>query len=169
MIRAERLIENFEKIVVAALVAAAMWVQSPAKAMDAGISDSNLRDELSRAIGKQYPGAKIVLDPAIHWTHGSPTDDFRSLSILGETSRGETMFAVEGADGERSSDGWVGFAAWMPAKVAVRRVFPGDRVSADMFTVQNVNVAAGQAHELRGVIYDAEARVSESRSAPNRA
>jgi flagella basal body P-ring formation protein FlgA len=112
------------------------------------------RGAISAALAKLYPGARIVVGPELHWSHGGAGMGAGDISILGETSRGEAMFAVSGTDGTRAADGWVDFEAWVPARVALRRVHPGEPVSADMFTPRDVNVAVGQAHEERGVILE---------------
>lgn len=119
-------------------------------------ASDRLIEQLSHGISKQYPGAKIALNPTLHWTYGALSENFQSVSILGETSRGEIMFSVTASDGSRGGEGWASFAAWMPARVATKRVHPGDRLSADMFTDQSVNVAFGQPHELRGVILETD-------------
>jgi flagella basal body P-ring formation protein FlgA len=122
-------------------------------------AQDRLVEKLSQGIAKQYPGAKISVNPTVHWTHGALSESFQNVSLLGETSRGEIMFSVTNSDGARGGEGWASFSAWVPARVASKRVHPGDRLTADMFAIQNVNVALGQAHELRGVILEPETEI----------
>lgn len=117
-------------------------------------------DQLAQAVGKLYPGARIALGNQVHWTRGKLSPDFSNVSALGESSRGEIMFSVTGASGRRDGEGWVGFSAWMPARVAIKRVHPGERLSEDSFSRQDVNVAVGSAHDLRGLIHDPLAALS---------
>jgi flagella basal body P-ring formation protein FlgA len=116
-------------------------------------------DMLRREASKQYPGASVSIDKELHWTRGQLPEDFKNVSIQGETPRGELMFAVSNPNTHRESTGWVGFAAWTPAWFAIRRIHPGEKLTQDMFTRRDVNVASGQGHEYRGVILEAEAKI----------
>lgn len=145
-------------------LAALLHTAAPAEAMDASpdepVSASSavapLEERLSQAIGQQYPGTRIAMDSKVHWTHGDASGSQGRVSLLGETSRGEMMFAVADADGRRAGDGWVAFSAWRPARVAVKRVHPGEKIQAEQFINREVNVATGTARELRGLILDPE-------------
>jgi flagella basal body P-ring formation protein FlgA len=145
-------------------LAALLHSMSPAAAMDAApdadATSIPLADRLSLAIGHQYPGTRIVIDSKVNWTHGDASAGTGNVSLLGETSRGEMMFAVADAEGHRAGDGWVAFSAWQPARVAVKRVLPGEKIDANNFVSREVNVAAGTARELRGLILDPESGVS---------
>jgi flagella basal body P-ring formation protein FlgA len=163
-------------------LAAMVHTTSPASALDTASSGANsvedtqdatataqspaqtpqalLLGQLAQNIANQYPGAKITVNPSVHWTHGGFGESFQSVAVLGETPRGEIMFSVTAADGTRAGEGWASYSAWVPARVATKRLHPGDRLADDMFTLQDVNVAFGQAHELRGVILEPEAQVA---------
>lgn len=149
-------------------LAAVLQSVSPAVAMDSnpeGVGAAAaeiipLAERLSHAIGRQYPGTRIVMDSKIHWTHGDGSMGAGRVSLLGETSRGEMMFAVADADGHRAGDGWAAFSAWQPAQVAVKRVLPGERIAAEQFVRREVNVATGAAREVRGLILDPETGIS---------
>jgi flagella basal body P-ring formation protein FlgA len=161
------LIRKMEWVLPVALIALGSALHPPAQAMDAtqdhdSESDpqAQLIDKLSQSISARYPGAKVSVGARINWSHRSSGEKIQGVSLLGETSRGEMMFAVTGADGRRDGDGWVEFSAWTTARVAVKRLHPGDRLSAEMFSLQEINVAAGQPHELRGVILEADAPVN---------
>jgi flagella basal body P-ring formation protein FlgA len=145
-------------IVPGATLALAVAFHSQARAE--GDSREDLANRITQGISKQYPGAKITLNSQVHWTRGTLPEEIQNVSLLGETSRGEMMFSVTSASGDQDSQGWVSFGAWMPARVASKRVHPGEHLSADMFTIQNVNVAVGQAHDLRGVILEPETPVA---------
>jgi flagella basal body P-ring formation protein FlgA len=115
---------------------------------------ASLAERIAQAIAKQYPGARVSVDGKIHWSHGEEAsfDSEGQVSLLGDTSRGEMMFAILDSEGRQAADGWVSYQAWQPAYVAVRRVRPNERIAKDQFTLRDVNVASGQAHELRGLM-----------------
>jgi len=129
-------------------------------AAPAQTAQERLLEQLSQNIAKQYPGTKVVLNPQIHWTHGGLSESFQGVSVLGESSRGEVMFSITAANGSRGGEGWANFSAWTQARMAAKRVHPGDRLTADMFVLRDVDVAYGQAHELRGVILEPETPVT---------
>ncbi|OFZ78242.1 MAG: flagella basal body P-ring formation protein FlgA [Bdellovibrionales bacterium RIFOXYD1_FULL_53_11] len=112
---------------------------------------------IQSALAKNYPGARIEITGAVRWIEGSLPADPAQVRILGDIGRGEARFSVQG---EEEVIGDVRFAAWMPAQVAVRRVMPGERLAPEMFSLQDVNVAAGMAREYRGVILKKEAELS---------
>lgn len=105
-----------------------------------------LKEELS----KTYQGAKINFLSSVHWSRGEPQGELTNVSILGDDGKGNAHFT--GFSLGRMYEGWVGFSAYLPAKIALRRIHPGESLSPSLFLVQQVNVAEGQAHEYRGLI-----------------
>lgn len=131
-----------------------------------------LRAELS----KKYPGARIELASGFSLVRGAMPAEVSAVTILSDDGRGDARFSARGpagaaasdaasgavtqgsgaivtADGVQFAEGSVIFAAWVPAYVASRRVLPGERLLPGIFTVQEVNVAIGPAHDYRGVIF----------------
>jgi flagella basal body P-ring formation protein FlgA len=145
-----------------AIIALATFPQSALAAggADASGAGDQLSGMLRREISKQYPGANIGIEKDFHWTRGQLPENFENVSIQGESARGELMFAVTNTDTQRESTGWVGFSAWVPAWVAVHRVHPGEKLTSEMFTRRDINVATGQAREYRGVILEPETRLA---------
>ncbi len=115
---------------------------------------------VKQEVSKKYLGAKIDLTGSIRWIRGSVPTELGAVKVLDETPRGEVRFFVTDADTGLSSEAWTGVAAWVPALVATRRIHPGEKLSRDLFTIQPVNVAAGQAREFRGLILSPESDVS---------
>ncbi len=109
---------------------------------------------LKSELAKLYPGAKIELTGSLRWTRGKLPGELDSLSFRGEDSRGNAYFGVNTASSDSGADGWVSFAAWVPARISVRRIHPGERLSPELFATQDVNIAVGQAHEYRGILLD---------------
>lgn len=144
-------------LAIAALLHTAAQAAISAKA--APPADQAAADAIATAISGQYPGARITIDNRINWSRGSWPEGSASVSLLGETSRGEMMFSVADSNGRRVGEGWVGFAAWQPAYVAVKRVKPGEKITKDMFARREVNVAAGAARDVRGLILDPQTGV----------
>ena len=56
-----------------------------------------------------------------------------------------------------TAEGYAAFSAFLPAWVASRRVFPNEKLDANAFTKQEVNVASGQYRDMRGLIVIAKA------------
>ena len=108
-------------------------------------------EALKKEISSKFSGAKVDLTSAIHWPQGLAISNPATVTLLDEDGRGAAHFIARGMLGE-SAEGFVHFAAWAPARVALRRIHPGERLTPDQFVLQDVNVATGQAHEYRGVI-----------------
>jgi flagella basal body P-ring formation protein FlgA len=129
---------------------------SPAHAEAPGL------DALVRAeIAKRFPGARIELTSPLQWTQvadspgkAAPQGEIISVSLGDETVRGEAPFSVESRDegGLRISWGRVNYNAMVPARVATTRIMPGEAIQATQFIDQEVDVAHGMNHDIRGLI-----------------
>ena len=137
------------------IVAVGLGVLSaPAKAQSS--VDSKLKQELA----KDYPNAKIELSNDIHWTSSAVPSDVSTIHIRSQSPRGEVTFSVQDQSGDSAAEGWCTFSAWVQARVAVKRVLPGQPVTEDQFRIQDVNLASGMAHEYRGVILEPNAKLA---------
>lgn len=127
-------------------------VFSVAYASDSDPISATVNAELS----KRFPQARIELTDDIHWTSSRPEGEIVSIRVGDENARAQAGFTVETRDeqGVHHGYGYATFAAWIPARVLVRRVMPGEKLSDDQFAVQEVNVASGAMREFRGVILD---------------
>ncbi|MCM2322878.1 MAG: flagellar basal body P-ring formation chaperone FlgA [Oligoflexia bacterium] len=118
---------------------------------------------VKKELSSRYPGARIELVGDIRWTRGERPAQPTEVKIQNVTSKGELQFVVlsrtGGAANAMASEGWVSYSAWLPARIALRRVLPGERLSDDQFVIQDVNVAMGNAFEYRGVILGTEVPV----------
>jgi flagella basal body P-ring formation protein FlgA len=110
-----------------------------------------LGERLKAELSRKFPGTKIVLDDNIQ---GSVPGQIDQVSLVDENSRGEARFLVSGTSGDQKvqTELQTRFAALAPALVATRRIQPGEKLSRDLFTHQEVNVASGMAREFRGVM-----------------
>ena len=108
---------------------------------------------LKAELAKSYPGARIEITGPFNWVRGSLMKDVENVAVLGDNSRGAAQFLVNG--GGASAEGYVSFAAWTKVPIAIRRVQPGERLTKEIFDVQDMNVATGSAHEFRGLILPA--------------
>jgi flagella basal body P-ring formation protein FlgA len=107
-----------------------------------------LKDSLKEKLGAKT--ARIEFAGPIRWTRGEAPTETEQVKILSVTARGEAQFVVR--NGENSVEGIVPYSAWVAAKVATRRVMPGETLQADAFHTQEVNVASGLGYEFRGVV-----------------
>jgi flagella basal body P-ring formation protein FlgA len=136
-----------------------VWVTPATRAaMDRDVSTdlgSGIVSSLKRELSKKYPVAKIDVLNNVKWTRGSAPATVQSLRILTETARGEIQFAAYG-EGGASAEGWATYTAWYPARIALRRIHPGESLTMDAFITQEINIASGPAFEYRGVILPPE-------------
>jgi len=134
-------------------------VLSVAYAGDLAPVTASLTSELS----KRFPSTRIELTDDIHWTSSQPEGEIVSIRVGDENARAQVGFTVETKDeqGIHRGYGYATFAAWMPARVAVRRVMPGERLQEDQFNLREVNVASGPEHEFRGVILEQGAGIAK--------
>src|SRR4051812_37638610 len=122
---------------------------------------SSLEEAIRMEIAGAYPGATIELYGPIRWMRGSLPEKASQIRFLGENGRGEAQIQVRAVVDEQDvatvavSEAMVPFAAHVSAYVATRRIFPGEKIDSLAFTKKSVDVARGQARELRGVIFPA--------------
>jgi flagella basal body P-ring formation protein FlgA len=114
-------------------------------------SDNGLLSLIRNAIVKSYANARVDLVGEVQWVRGAVPESPVSVSILGDDAKGNIHFSVYDSD-SHVSEGWVGFLAWIPARVSTRRIRPGQPLTQDLFVTQDVNVSSGAAREYRGVI-----------------
>ena len=112
----------------------------------------NLDKLLKEKLYKRYPEAKIDIISDVQWRSGGLLADIHSISLISESARGEVVFQTKNSQGMVISEGMVSFSAIIPAYIAIRRIQIGEKLSHDMFTVQEVNVASGLGREYRGII-----------------
>jgi flagella basal body P-ring formation protein FlgA len=115
---------------------------------------------LQSKLEKRFSGARIEMVGAVQWTHGKEPSEIKSIQVLSENARGEVQFEVQGED-YTVSYGWASFRAWIPAYFANRRVMPGEKIAADTFRVQELNVVSPQAFDFRGSILDKDSDLTK--------
>lgn len=123
---------------------------------------------LTQELSKSYAGAQIDLG-AIRWVRGDASTPFQTVMIYGDDARGNAHFLLQGGSSgvntqNPSAEGWVNFSAWLPAKVALRRVHPGEKLTAEAFATRKVDVSTGTAREYRGVMFSANDEVTSFES-----
>ena len=117
-----------------------------------GYEKSSVIERLKNELANSYGGARIEIVPPVQWVKGLAREEVKSLSLLNDDGRGNIHFSVISAEGYLS-EGWVNFRAWVSARIATRRLHLGDVINPENFTTQEANVAAGPAHEYRGVLF----------------
>jgi flagella basal body P-ring formation protein FlgA len=107
-------------------------------------------------LSKRFPHARVELTDEIHWTSSRPEGEISSIRVGEENARAQVGITVETRDeqGSHRGYGYATFAAWIPARMAVRRVLPGEKLQDEQFSVREINVASGVEREIRGVILD---------------
>ena len=118
----------------------------------------SLAQLLTHELANQYPGARIEFAGEPHWNQAdglTPGQPLRLLSAM-ETARGLMHFEVLTQDSEGAShtlSGWIPYSAKIRARVAARRILPGEHLSEDALLIQEIDVAQGQSHEMREHIF----------------
>jgi flagella basal body P-ring formation protein FlgA len=115
---------------------------------------------LQAQLAKAYPEAKVEITSTLHLTRGKSIPENPTVHVLNETARGEVVFSLTGESAAEYAEGYATFSAWTEARVAIRRIHPGETLTPDLFVSQNVNVAQGMAREYRGVILEKGESVS---------
>lgn len=147
------------KIAIISLIAT---VLSVAYAFESDPVSSSISAELS----KRFPNARIELTEDLHWTSSQPEGQFLSIRVGDENGRAQVGFTVETQDdqGIHRGYGYATFAAWLPARMVVRRVMPGEKLQNDQFETREINVASGTEREFRGVILDQKTDITNLQS-----
>jgi flagella basal body P-ring formation protein FlgA len=143
------------KIAIISLIAT---ILSVAYAYEGDPVTASINSELS----KRFPNARVELTDEIHWTSSRPEGVIESMRVGDENARGQVGFTVETRDeqGLHRGYGFATFAAWLPARVAVRRVMPGEKLQDDQFTYRDINIASGTERDYRGVILDQKTEIA---------
>jgi flagella basal body P-ring formation protein FlgA len=115
----------------------------------------SLKAQIRTELGHQYPGARIDVTGPIKLVHGTLSSPISKVIWTSEPVRGEAHLKVNEA-AEISAV----YAAFVPARVSKRRISPGEKLSADMFIFQDINVTNGMNFEMKGVILPQEEDVS---------
>jgi len=138
-----------------------LWALSALAAFAAPVSGGENADKLLAQVERQlairYPQARVEITGSVKWLRGEMPTQWSAISLQGETPRAEAQFEVQSPSG--NSLGQVSFAAWVPARLAMRRVLPNEKLSSDQFAVQQVNIAQGQAGELKNALLSTQIEV----------
>jgi flagella basal body P-ring formation protein FlgA len=126
----------------------------------------SLQEKLKKGIQAKLgsAAARIEFSSPLRWAKSeAPADEVERVEVLAVNARGEAQFVAKSKDA--AAQGTVSYSAWVPARVATRRVMPGETLHSESFMTQEVNIATGQAYEFRGVILpiDADVNALESR------
>ncbi len=140
-----RTFEIFIGFLAGGLAAATAFAATPSP-------QAELNDLIKSELQAKVPGAKIEVTGPVRWMTALPAaQEVSAVRVLGVNAKGEAQIAIRMADGTRA-EALAPYAAWVPARVAVKRVSPGESLEPEMFVTQDVNVASGQAYDLRGII-----------------
>lgn len=121
--------------------------------VDATASSGNsmqekIQSELRTQLGKLFPGTRIELVGDLHLSLTQGPTDIMAVTVVDENNRGEAHFILNQDTGQQ---GMTAFRAWLPTWVAQRRVMPAEKLSPEIFKIQDVNVAVGMPREMRGL------------------
>jgi flagella basal body P-ring formation protein FlgA len=115
----------------------------------------SLKTQIQSELAHQYPGARIDVTGPIKLVHGALSSPITKVTWASEPVRGEAHLKVN----EVAEISAV-YAAFVPARVSKRRISPGEKLSADMFVLQDINVTSGMNFEMKGIILPQEEDVA---------
>ncbi len=126
-------------------------------------SSDSVSASINAELSKRFPKARVELTDEIHWTSSRPEGELVSIRVGDENARAQVGFTVEAHDerGIHRGYGYATFAAWLPARMTVRRVMPGEKLQNDQFELREINVASGTEREFRGVILDQRTEITQ--------
>ena len=134
-----------------------LWVVLFEKSKNVLASDLDLIPSLKVEIGKLYPGARVDIDPEIRWIREesaeTQSNTCRLVSVVEDDFKGNIHFLLKEQSLRACADGWVGFEAWVPTQIALRRIHPGEVLNQDYFSPQSTNIAKGQGRDYRGILF----------------
>jgi flagella basal body P-ring formation protein FlgA len=115
----------------------------------------SLKTQIQTELAHQYPGARIDVTGPIKLVHGTLSSPIKKVIWTSESVRGEAHLKVNEA-AEISAV----YAAFVPARVSKRRISPGEKLTADMFVLRDIDVTNGMNYELKGIILSQEEDVA---------
>ncbi len=122
---------------------------------------------LKKEISKNFGNAKVDLIGPLRGAERGLNQEINAVTFLDTDGKGNAHFSLtldgfsrDSGNSTNYSEVWISFAAWMPAKISLRRIHPGEVLSSDQFITQPVNVANGQAYEYRGLMLPAHMDVN---------
>ena len=110
-------------------------------------------DAAREALAAVHPGTRVEILDLAPMQPGQALSGAETASVLQAQGRGEARLMVRGPAG--SAEYRVRYAAWVPGLVAIRRIGPGEALSSELTRQQELNVAEGLAHEMRGILLPA--------------
>ncbi len=154
--------ERFSKIIQICLILLfALLMPRTLLAAPQGSYERSLEKTLRSELTKVYPGSEIEFQGGVRWLSSPPVERAKGITLLGDDSRGNLRFSVHGAKQGDYAEGSVNFSAWSVARVAIKRIRPGDLLDSSLFSEQKINVAIGSAREYRGVILPVSAPIQQ--------
>jgi flagella basal body P-ring formation protein FlgA len=129
-----------------------------------GSDDPAILDEIKKQISESYGSAQVKFSGPIEWIKQTPGKMGGSVQILSDNARGDLRFSVTGTQGQYW-EGALAFSAWVPARIAVKRVHPGELLRKEWFVTQKIKISTGPAREFRGVLLPMENEISKLQSA----
>ena len=121
---------------------------------------ATVESSVRRELAARYGGAKIewTSAPTLNGEVPAPAPGQSRVQIESEPAPGVVRFVVSGFGGARTT-GSIGFRAYTPAWIALRRIMPGEALRADDLSRRMIDVSSGLAHENRTLLLPEEARL----------
>jgi flagella basal body P-ring formation protein FlgA len=123
------------------------------------VQANDVRGLIISEIGKQFPNTKIALSEKLNCEKPANAQ-IQSAKWLGEPTPGVAKLAFGNEDGKTVVECGIPFSASVQSRIAIRRIFPGEKISPSSFIIREVNIANGEARNFRGVILPIETNIA---------
>jgi flagella basal body P-ring formation protein FlgA len=120
---------------------------------------NEVRNLILAEIGKQFPNAKIALNEKLNCEKPANAE-IKSVKWISENSAGVAKMQFGNEEGKAIVTCDIPFSATVQSRVATRRIYPGEKLSASSFIVRDMNIAIGEARNYRGVILPVETDIA---------
>ncbi len=134
-------------------VFAFLFGYSYAQALEQQVS---VNDLIRAEIAQQFPRTQIALSEKLVCQNQELLKTGTSVAWVGESTVGVAKISIKNEKLGTSTECTVPFEAQANVRIANRRIYPGERLIANSFQTRGINVAIGEARNLRGVILPAD-------------
>jgi len=101
-------------------------------------------------IQKKFPNSKIELTTPIKLKEGFDVNQVTGVNYIGDNSRGEAFLRIQSKN--QNIEITVPYESWVSAYVSTKKILPGEHISPENFTIQEINTSTGQNRIYRGLI-----------------
>lgn len=114
-------------------------------------------------LGRELPRARVEIEPGYRGIEGTLPENADFVRILQDNRRGDAQFLLRGTDAEGrgvEATAWVRYRAHQPGWVALKRILPGEALSAEALARREIDVTEGLARQSQGLLLPPDAEIA---------